>query len=297
MTERQKVIVIVGPTASGKSALAVEIARQFSGEVISADSRQVYKGLDIGTGKITKREMKKIPHYLLDVVHPKKIFTAYDFTRHARRACTNILQNGKVPIICGGTGFYIDVLLGRISLPDVSANMKLRAHLEKKSTSELYRMLKKLDPRRARVTDRHNPVRLVRALEIAKSDHKTTILTTHTGYESFWIGLQPDAVTLRKKIHLRLLERMRAGMVQEAKRLHVSGLSWKRMEALGLEYRHLALYLQKKISKEAMLRELEARIWHYAKRQITYWKRNKDITWFAPSNKKDIVRKVKDFLG
>src|SRR5580693_2616583 len=129
----QKVLVIVGPTASGKSALAVALAKKFKGEIISADSRQVYRGLNIGTGKITKREMRGVPHHLLDVVSPKKIFTAHDFVTHARRAISNIAKRGKLPIIAGGTGFYIDALVGRIVLPDVPVDEKLRARLEKKS--------------------------------------------------------------------------------------------------------------------------------------------------------------------
>jgi tRNA dimethylallyltransferase len=286
---RQKVIVIVGPTASGKSALAVSLARKLNGEVISADSRQVYTGLDIGTGTITHDEMKGITHHLLDVQSPKKVFTANDYVRHGRDAIDDILSRGKVPIICGGTGFYIDVLLGRVVLPNVPANLKLRTHLRTKSTAQLFSILKKLDPKRATAIDAKNPVRLIRAIEIAKALGKVPSLQSNPlPYEIRWIGIKPDSSSLRKKIRERLLARMKEGMVAEAKKLHSAGLSYTRMTELGLEYRYLALYLQKKISKRELLAELENRIWDYAGRQMTYWKKNQEITWFASNRLRDI---------
>ncbi|MBI5456929.1 tRNA (adenosine(37)-N6)-dimethylallyltransferase MiaA [Candidatus Kaiserbacteria bacterium] len=281
--QKQKIVVIVGPTSSGKTALSIDLARNIGGEVISADSRQVYKGLDIGTGKVTRSEMKGIRHHLLDVASPKKVFTAADFVARGREALEDIVRRGKTPIICGGTGFYIDALLGRISLPDVPANSKLRARLEKKSASQLYAMLKKMDPRRAKNIDRKNPVRLVRAIEIAKALGKVPLpsIDLRGRYSSIWIGLKPDDKTLRKKIHARLLDRMRHGMVAEAKILRGQGLSYKRMDQLGLEYRYLSRFLQNNISKDDMLRDLERDIWHYARRQMTYWRKNGEIEWFS----------------
>src|SRR3989344_3885695 len=163
MPKKQKVLVIVGPTSSGKSALAVELARTFGGEVISADSRQVYRGLNIGTGKISKREMRGVRHHLLDEVSPHRIFTAHDFVEKGRAAISDIAMRGKLPIIAGGTGFYIDALVGKIALPNVPPNKKLRAQLEKKTAKQLFTMLKKRDPRRAKSIDPHNKRRLVRA--------------------------------------------------------------------------------------------------------------------------------------
>lgn len=285
---RQKVIVIVGPTASGKSAYAVTLARKIGGEVISADSRQVYKGLNIGTGKITKKEMRGVPHHLLDVVSPKKVFTAHDFVERGRAAIEDILAREKTPIICGGTGFYIDALLGRMPLPNVPPNPVLRARLEKKSAPQLFVMLQKLDPRRVKNIDRHNPVRLVRAIEIAKALGKVPTAEEQGDASRFtarrrlavqWIGLNPSDIILRVKIKRRLVQRMKMGMVAEAKKLHKKGLSYKRMYELGLEYRYLALFLQKKISKEEMLVQLENKIWDYAQRQMRWWKRNSEIKW------------------
>ncbi|MFZ2556211.1 MAG: tRNA (adenosine(37)-N6)-dimethylallyltransferase MiaA [Minisyncoccia bacterium] len=276
-------LVIVGPTASGKSAYAVKLAKKLGGEVISADSRQVYKGLDIGTGKITKKEMRRVPHHLLDIASPKKVFTASEYREQGRAVLGDIISRGKVPILCGGTGFYIDVLVGRIEMPDVPPNPVLRAKLEKKSAHELHAILKKMDPRRAQNIDAQNPVRLVRAIEIAKAlgrvpRPKPKLLPYHLE----WIGLRPDEKTLQRKIHTRLLARMKQGMVLEAKKLHKSGVSYKRMHALGLEYRYLALLLRKKITKKEFVVQLESAIWQYSKSQMKYWKRNKEIRWVRP---------------
>ena len=154
------IIVVVGPTSSGKSALAVRLAKKFNGEIISADSRQVYKGLDIGSGKITKREMRDIPHHLLDVASPRRKFTVAQYQKFARLAMQDIISRGKVPIICGGTGFYIDALLGRVTIPSVSPNTKLRVKLEKLSTEKLGEKLKILDPKRFTDIDQNNRPRL-----------------------------------------------------------------------------------------------------------------------------------------
>lgn len=298
------VIVLVGPTASGKSALAVELARRFDGEVISADSRQVYRGLDIGSGKITRREMKGVPHHLLDVADPKRTYTTHDFAKKANVAIDTILGRGKVPIICGGTGFYIDTLLGRIGVPDVPANHKLRARLAKKTPAQLFSLLQKRSPARAAHMDtpseRNNKIRLIRALEIAaaKRPKIPRPLTADSRLRTpLWIGITLPMAELEKKIRTRLASRMKAGMLAEARRLHADGLSWKRMESLGLEYRFLALLLQKKITRAQFDEQLFIEIRHYAKRQITYWKRNSDIRWSNPRDGASIARIVHRWLA
>ncbi len=308
---KPKVLVILGPTAVGKSDLAVEMALNITGlkrgiptfgrtgestskspvlgEVISADSRQVYTELDIGTGKITKKEMKGVPHHLLDVMNPKKVFSVELWKKHTEKAIKDIISRGKLPIICGGTGFYIQSIVDNITLPDVPANTKLRKELSLKSTDELFALLKKLDPKRARNIDAKNPVRLIRAIEIA------TVLgnipkakKVKSDYEFIQIGLTLPLEILRKKIHTRLLSRMKKGMLAEAKKLHAQGLSYKRMEALGLEYRYLALYLQKKITKQEMLEKLDIEIGQYARRQMQWFKRDARIKWFEPTQSKEL---------
>ncbi len=295
MKKKQKVLVIVGPTSSGKSALAVALAKKFNGEVISADSRQVYRGLNIGTGKITRKEMKGVRHHLLDIADPKKTFTAHDFIKQGRTAIADIAGRGKLPIIAGGTGFYIDALLGRITLPDVPANKKLRALLEKKTAAQLFTSLRKKDPHRAQTIDAHNKMRLVRALEIATALGKSPTPHIESPFDALWTGIEVPRKQLERKIHERLRARIEHGMLAEAGSLHSAALSYKRMESLGLEYRSLARFLQKRITQAQLIAELDIAIHQYAKRQITYWKRNKDIRW-STSKSGSIHKRITTWL-
>jgi len=165
---KPKIIVIAGPTASGKTSFSVQLAKKFNGEVVSADSRQVYRKLDIGTEKVTKREMRGVPHHLMDVASPRRAFSVTRYKQLAEKAVESILKRGKMPIIAGGTGLYIDSVVYDRTYPEVKPNIPLRKSLEKKTEQELYAMLKKLDSRRAKDVDPKNKRRLVRAIEIAK---------------------------------------------------------------------------------------------------------------------------------
>jgi len=269
----KKIIVVCGPTATGKSDYAVALAKKIDGEVISADSRQVYKGLDIGSGKITKREMKGVPHHLLDVANPKRVFSVAQYKRLADNAIKDILKRGKTPIICGGTGFYIDSVVYDTSLPQVPTNASLRKTLAKRSVEQLAEKLQALDPERFTAIDIKNKVRLIRAIEIAEALGKVPAQNRTKKYDIEWHYLDfPDDV-LKKRIHDRLFKRMKIGMLREVKSLHEQGVSWKRLESLGLEYRYLALFLQGRLPKKEMLEQLETAIWHYAKRQRTWFKK------------------------
>jgi len=292
---KQKLIAIVGPTASGKTSLGIYLAQKLKGEVISCDSRQVYKGLDIGTGKVTKKEMVGIKHHLLDVVSPKKQFTVDHYVRLADKACSSVLQNTRIPIVVGGTGLYIDMLTGRMSYPKVDPNEALRAKLEKKTPAQLFAMLEKADPVRAKTIDHYNPRRLVRAIEIAKAIGASPAPTTEQKYDVLWLGINPPQKKLEANIHKRLVSRMRAGMLAEARRLHKQGLSYKRMEELGLEYRYLARLLQGKLAHKEFMAQLEHAIRDYAKRQNSWFKRNPDIRWVG--SKTEALRLAKAFLS
>lgn len=294
---KQKIIVIVGPTASGKSDLAVALAKKFNGEVISADSRQVYRGLNIGAGKITKREMRGVPHHLLDVASPKRTYTASHFARDGRRAIKKIIGRGRIPIVVGGTGFYIRALVDDISIPEVPPNMKLRAQLEKKKVKELYQMLFRLDRARAKTIERENPRRLIRAIEIAKALGKVPPLTQGArAHDALWVGIQADDETLKKKIRMRLFARIRDGMITEVRNLHKNGLSWKRLYSLGLEYRYISLYLRGTLTKEEMPTQLETAIWQYARRQKTWFKKDNRIGWSTSREQKKIEKEIERFL-
>ncbi len=292
-----KVIAILGPTASGKTALSIKIAKALGGEIISADSRQVYKELDIGSGKVTYAEMDGIPHHLIDVADPKETFSAAEYVRLGRETLDAVLARHKIPILVGGTGFYIDALLGTITLPDVPPNPALRLELSALSLEELNARLKKLDPERAETIDTKNPVRLIRAIEIAQALGTVPKTSEQSLYDVLYIGITFSLDELNEKIHTRLLERMKAGMLEEAKHLHEGGLSWERMEELGLEYRYMARHLQGQISYDEMLTELESEIRHYAKRQITWFKHNKNIHWMAPEETTSVIQVIKNFFA
>jgi tRNA dimethylallyltransferase len=295
------ILIILGPSASGKSALAVSLAKKFNGEIVSADSRQVYTGLDIGTGKITKKEMCGIPHHLLDVANPKNKFNVEKFKILAEKKILEIASRNKLPILCGGTGFYIETLVNDIHLPNVPPNNALRKKLNEKSAEQLFEKLKKLDLRRAKTIDPKNKVRIIRAIEIVKTVGKVPLIpeiteTKSKKYNPLFIGIKTEHSLLKKKIERRLIQRMKMGMIDEAKKLHEDGLSWKRMEELGLEYRYLALHLQKKMSKEEMIEKLKTEIWKYARRQKTWFKRDKRIKWFEISDARKIENEVRKFF-
>jgi tRNA dimethylallyltransferase len=278
-------LVIVGPTASGKTALSIFLAQKLDGEIVSADSRQVYKGLDIGTGKVTAEEMSNIPHHLIDVADPHIQYTAADFKRDAEKAISDIHARGKLPIIVGGTGHYIDALVDNLSLPNVPPDELLRKELSTKTADELFALLKEKDPARAATIDPKNPRRLIRALEIADARGAVPPLSKNESlYSPIFIGLNPPDEILKKKIWDRLISRLDTGMVLEVKNLHEKeGLSWERLDELGLEYRFIAKFLKGELSEEKMKEGLYTAICQYAKRQMTWFRRNKRIVWVTSS--------------
>lgn len=277
--QKPKILVILGPTASGKSDLAVRLAKKFNGEVVSADSRQVYKGMDIGTGKITKKEMAGVPHHLIDIVSPKTRFDVARYQKLAHKKITDILKRGKLPVVCGGTGLYIKAIVENPQYPDVPPDWKLRKNLERKTTKELFAILKKLDLKRAKTIDKKNPRRLIRAIEIARQTGQVPLVKNDPSYDALIIGIKKSLNELKKAVATRLHKRMRQGMIAEVKKLRGSGVSWHRLEELGLEYKYIALYLQNKMDKETMLETLETKINQYAKRQMTWFKKTPGVRW------------------
>ena len=289
-------MVIVGPTASGKSDLAVRIAKKIGGEVISADSRQVYRGMDIGTGKITKKEMAGIPHHLLDVASPKKDFNVSHFKKLAEKKIKEITARGHVPIIVGGTGFWIDALVYDFNLPEVGPDKKLRAGLEKQGVEKLFVRLKKLDPKRADSIDRKNKRRLVRALEIVLLSGKPVPkLKKELKYDALFIGVKKNKKELEERIYKRLLKRLDQGMIEEVKKLHGAGVSWKRLDDFGLKYRFVSRHLRGQLGYDEMVTRLFPAIKNYAKRQMTWFEKNKEIRWI--SKEKAAIKLVRSFVG
>ena len=276
-----KLIAIVGPTSSGKTGLSIKLAKKFNGEVVSADSRQVYKGMDIGSGKATKKEMENIPHYLLDVASPKERFDVVQYQKLAIEAINKVHKKNKLPLLVGGTGFYIQAIIDGIIIPEVKPDWQLRKKLEKETTEKLFKRLKKLDPQRAKTIERKNRRRLIRALEIViKTKSPVPLLKkVKPQFEILILGIKKPFPELKKLIEKRLLERLEKGMIKEVKKLRKSGVSWKRLEEFGLEYRYTAFYLQRKMDYQEMTKKLQKEIEHYAKRQMTWFKRDKRIHW------------------
>ena len=292
----KKLIVILGPTASGKSELTIKLAKKFNGETVSADSRQVYKGMDIGTGKITKKEMKSIPHYLLDVASPKRRFTVVQHRKLALKAINKIHKKGKIPILCGGTGFYIQAVVDGIVIPEVPPDWKLRKKLEKKSVEELYKISKKLDPNRAKTIEKKNKRRLIRALEIVIKTKKPVpgLKKNPLPYPVLMLGIKKEKKELKKLIKKRFLKWLKIGLIAEVKKLRKSGLSWKKIEDFGIHYRVIAQYLQKKLNYQEMIENSIIELQNYAKRQMTWFKKDRRINWIK--NYKEAEKLVKRFL-
>lgn len=313
---RNKLIVILGPTSSGKTELSIKLAKKFNGEVVSADSRQVYKGMDIGTGKITKKEMEGIPHYILSVANPKTRFTVAQYQKLALKAIKNIHDKGKtrafsalsarpstkiknfsapIPFLVGGTGFYIQSVTDGIIIPEVKPDWKLRKKLEVKPIPELYDMLVKLDYARAKSIDKNNPRRVIRAIEIVLKTKAPIPPLTSKGadFEVLFLGVKKDKDELKKIIEKRLLKRLSAGMIKEVKKLKKSGLSWNRLEEFGLEYRFVAQYLQNKITYLEMINNIQKESEKFAKRQMTWFKRDKRIRWIKNYKEAEgLIRKL-----
>ncbi len=296
MSTKQKIIAIVGPTAVGKTALSIALAHHFNGEIISADSRQVYRGLDLGTGKVTKEEMQGIPHHLLDVADPREQYTVHQFTADAKHALHTIIKNDHQPIIVGGSFMYLDTFLGRISLPEVPMNNELRQELSSYAATELYERLKRLDPARSETIDPDNPRRLIRAIEVATALGAVPRTKVTSPYDVLLIGLTLPFEVLEERIKTRLITRLEAGMVAEVERCIAEGVLHERLETLGLEYRYLSRYLRGLMTKDALVTELGTKIRQYAKRQLTWLKRDTDIQWFSPDDTEAIFSTVTAFL-
>lgn len=309
-----KLIVILGPTASGKTELSIKLALRLNSgqakkkfringvEIISADSRQVYKRMDIGTGKITKKEMAGIPHHLLDVANPKKRFSVAQYQKLALKAIENIQKKNKIPFLVGGTGFYIQSIVDGIVIPEVKPDWRLRKKLEKLTAEQLFKKLKKIDPKRAESIDKHNPRRLIRALEIVlKTGTAVPALSCAEGqkFNILEIGIIKSRDELKTLIHKRLIKRLENNaIINEVRTLHnppAGGLSWKRLEEFGLEYRFVAQYLQNKLSHQEMINNIQIESGHYAKRQMTWFKRDKRTHWVK--DYKEANKLVKNFLN
>ena len=295
---KPKVVAIVGPTASGKTSLSIEIAKKFNGEVISADSRQVYRGMDLGTGKVTTAEMQGITHHLLNVADPMEIYTGVDFKRDATIAINRITQRRHLPIIAGGTFFYLELLRGNMQAAPVQPNPEFRQTLEPYSNSQLLDMLREKDAQRADNIDPDNRRRLERSLEIIHTlGAVPEVRVMESNYDWLLLGMSVPKETLHKNINTRLEARLERGMIDEVQHLLDIGVTPKRLDDFGLEYRYVLKYLQQKISYPEMCEQIETKSRQFAKRQLTWLKRYPEIQWVEPKNIEKIYQYTETFLA
>lgn len=328
-SKSKKVIVILGPTASGKTGLAVKLAAEFNGEIVSADSRQVYRGMDIGTGKdlaeysaklkvksqnntksnkdvyaeAEKLKVVDIPHHLIDVVDPNEQYDLANYQLHAEAAIEDIISRGKLPILVGGSGLYLQAVVDGYQLSSTEANEKLREELEGVSAVELFTRLKKINSALAdklNASDKHNPRRLVRYLEVAAAGKTERDERPSQGkFECLLIGLEWPKEVLDERIERRLKERLeKEGMVEEVRQLHEGGVSWQRLESFGLEYRYVSRYLKRELNYEEMFKRLFIAIKQFSKKQLTWFRRwerqGKVIHWLNGREEAELL--IREFI-
>jgi tRNA dimethylallyltransferase len=280
----QKLIVILGTNASGKSELGIRLARHFDGEIVSADSRQVYRGLDLGSGKITPEDAAGVRHHLIDVADPHDTFTLAQFQKQAYAAIEAIAQQGKRPLLAGGTGLYISAIVEGYELVEVPPNQNLRSELEKLPTDALAQRLQQADPEAARRIDLGNPRRIIRALEVAAAGHPyDAARKRNPRYDCLQLGLTWPREVLAERIERRLEARLEKGMIEEVAALRARGVTDERLERFGLEYRFISRFLRGEIPTLEKLREqLGTAIRQFAKEQVTWFKRDQRVIWLDP---------------
>ena len=298
---KPKVIVICGPTASGKTALSIKLAKKINGEIISSDSMQIYKDMDIGTAKPSKEEMQGIKHYLLDFVEPSQRYSVADFKKDAEKAIEEIISKGKVPIVVGGTGLYVDSLIYGIEYQDIQFDAQYRAELEKRAEQEglekLYEEAKEIDPQAMEKISPNDQKRILRVLEIYKATGKNK---TEQEAESRKNGVKYDykvfAINMdREKLYERINKRVdimiEQGLIQEVETL-LKKYDEFPTAMQGLGYKEVVEYLQGTTSKEEMIDKIKMETRRYAKRQITWFKKNKQTIWIEPQDLQKILDEI-----
>jgi len=301
------VLAIVGPTASGKSELAMDLAEQFNGEIINYDSVQIFRHLNIGTAKPSAEERARVPHHLIDIREPTEVYTAGNYQRDAREILKDITDRGKLPILVGGTGLYLLALTeGLFSGPERSGYWRdrLQKSADKKGREHLHRLLIRLDPKSAERIMPRDTQKIIRALEVRLQTGKA--LTHHfqekardplTGYKFNFIGLNPERAELYARIDERVVKMFKAGFVNEVRQLLDNGLprNAKALEAIG--YRQVLAYLDSCSRREDTIHIIQRDTRRYAKRQLTWFRRQADVKWFnGPGDNSEIKEMVRQFV-
>ncbi len=309
MESKRPLVIITGPTASGKTALSIELAKQIGGEIISADSMQVYRHMDIGSAKVTKEEMDGVPHHLIDVLEPSEEFNVVRFQEMARKAMEEIYERGKIPIIAGGTGFYIQALLYDIDFTETDENNSIREELEQKARTEgasaLHAMLKEIDPESAEAIHENNVKRVIRAIEFYRqtgkkiSDHNRQEREKSSPYQFLYYVIDLPRELLYSRIEQRVDQMIEQGLVEEVKALQDMGCTRDMVSMQGLGYKEILDYLNGQLTLDEAVYVLKRDTRHFAKRQLTWFRRERDVRWleletFAGSREKMLGAVLKD---
>lgn len=301
---KQPLIIITGPTAVGKTEASILLAKKINGEIISADSMQVYKGMDIGTAKITKDEMMGVPHHLIDILSPEQDFNVYTFQQLAKTAVDDICSRGKIPILAGGTGFYIQALLYGISFKEEANTYRLELEkiLEEKGNLYLHAMLEEVDPASANIIHPNNIKRVIRALEFYQetgepiSKHNETERQKESQFQSAYFVLNMPREQLYERINLRIDKMLADGLIQEVTTLKEMGVKKEMTSMQGIGYKEVLDYLNGETSYEEMVYLLKRDTRHFAKRQITWFKREKDVIWMDKTKYQDAIELSDDLV-
>lgn len=301
---KQPLIIITGPTAVGKTEASILLAKKINGEIISADSMQVYKGMDIGTAKITKDEMMGVPHHLIDILSPEQDFNVYTFQQLAKTAVDDICSRGKIPILAGGTGFYIQALLYGISFKEEANTYRLELEkiLEEKGNLYLHAMLEEADPASANIIHPNNIKRVIRALEFYQetgepiSKHNETERQKESQFQSAYFVLNMPREQLYERINLRIDKMLADGLLQEVTTLKEMGVKKEMTSMQGIGYKEVLDYLNGETSYEEMVYLLKRDTRHFAKRQITWFKREKDVIWMDKTKYQDAIELSDDLV-
>ena len=302
MKEKTKVVFILGPTAVGKTFFGVQIAKKLNGEIISADSVQIFKGFDIGSAKVTKEEMQGIKHYAIDILQPWEEFSVYDFVEYTKQKIEEIANKRKLPIIVGGTGLYVKALTLGYNFGGVNKDVNLREELEdlarKKGNDYLFELLKKKDEKMAENTDKFNTVRLIRALEIALSNGQKQ--TNKVEIESLVFALNRDRKVLYDSINKRVDVMLQNGLVDEVKHLKSLGLSRENQSMKAIGYKEVLQFLDGEMDYDRMVEILKQHSRNYAKRQLTFLRGMKDVIWIDTQNvesaEREMLEKIKEWM-
>lgn len=287
--EKKPLIVLTGPTAAGKTGLSIELAKRINGAIISADSMQVYRHMDVGSAKITREEMDGIPHYLIDVLEPYEEFSVHLFKQMAEKALEEIYANGMIPIIVGGTGFYIQALLYDIQFTDTDTDTGYRKMMEKSANDHgsewLHNRLKEVDPEAAEQIHANNVKRVIRALEYFHqtgqkiSEHNTEERQRTSPYLHLYFVLNRNRAELYRRIDLRVDMMLENGLLDEVKRLKEMGYTRDMVAMKGLGYKEILDYLGGEITLDEAVYRIKRDTRHFAKRQLTWFRRERDVTW------------------